>query len=86
MQIKSELKRLYVIFLLVLICHIQGCFIYAVATSDEIWIPPTDFGILNTDIHHTEGSMEHRGFAYTYVKVLYHSTLVYSMVDISARS
>ena len=30
--IKNQLKRGYVIFLLIIICHVQGCVIYAIVT------------------------------------------------------
>lgn len=81
MQIKSQLKRLYVIFLLVLICHIQGCIIQIVMQKAAIWVPPTDFGLIEVNTFDEENS-----FAEQYMKMVYHSTLVYSMVDISARS
>ena len=81
MAIKSQLKRLFVVFILVLICHIQGCFIYFFVITEQIWIPPTDFGILETDMFEKE-----RGFLFHYMKVFYHSALTYSMVDISTRT
>ena len=82
MQIKSQLKRLYVIFMLVIICHIQGCIIYIIVLPSETWIPPTDFGIISTDTF----EVENRSFMHQYLKMVYHSTLVYSMVDISGRT
>ena len=47
---KNELKRLYVVFMLILICHIQGCFIFFVFSSEQNWIPPLDFGTISTDV------------------------------------
>ena len=81
MQTKSQLKRLFVVFILVLICHIQGCFIYFQVVTEQIWIPPTDFGAIKTDVFEKE-----RGFLFRYMKVFYHSSLTYSMVDISTRT
>ena len=80
-QIKNQLKRLYVIFLLCIICHIQGCILYIILERDRIWIPPLDFGRLQTDVFDKD-----REFMFQYIKMVYHSTLVYSMVDISIRS
>jgi len=79
--IKSQLKRLYVIFILVLICHIQGCVIYMIVVSKQYWIPPLDFGSISTDVFDPD-----RGFLFHYFKMFYHSALVYSMVDISVRT
>ena len=79
--IKNQLKRAYVIFILIIICHIQGCMIYAVFRSLEIWIPPLDFGSISTNVFDDEHT-----FMHNYAKMFYHSTLVYSMVDISGRS
>ena len=42
--LKSQLKRLFVIFLLVLICHIQGCIIFMGVNDQKQWIPPLNFG------------------------------------------
>ena len=81
MEIKSQLKRAYVIFFLVLICHIQGCIIYMFVLPEQIWIPPLDFGVFDTDAFEKS-----RGFLFHYFKMFYHSTLVYSMVDISVRT
>ena len=66
---------------MVLICHIQGCFIYLIVEPAATWIPPTDFGSIVTDVFDPE-----RGFVFLYFKMMYHSVLVYSMVDISGRS
>lgn len=86
-EIKSQLKRLFVIFLLILICHIQGCIIYMVVNDDAQWIPPTDFGRLSTEIfNHQENDASYKGFFSTYLKMVYHSTLVYAMVDITVRT
>ena len=80
-QIKSSLKRLYVIFLLVLICHVQGCVIMMIMEPGRTWVGPTDFGLIEVNTFDPETS-----FAEQYLRMVYHSTLVYSMVDISARS
>ena len=48
--IKSQLRRLFVIFLLVLICHIQGCIIYMMVNEDKQWVPPLNFGNFSTEI------------------------------------
>lgn len=79
--IKNQLKRAYVIFILIIICHIQGCMIYAIVRDLEIWIPPLDFGSISTNVFDDEKS-----FLDHYAKMFYHSTLLYSMVDISGRS
>jgi len=75
------LKRTYVIFILILICHIQGCFIFLFVKDARTWIPPTDFGAIETDVF-----QEEEGFMFQYFKMFYHSALVYSMVDISVRT
>ena len=49
-ELKSQLKRFYVIFLLVVIAHIQGCIIYSIVVGEQLWIPPTDFGSIGTDV------------------------------------
>ena len=81
LPIKSQLKRIYVVFILVLICHVQGCILYAFLVEDEIWIPPLDFGTISTDVFDKE-----RGFLFQYFKMFYHSTLIYAMVDVSGRT
>lgn len=48
---------------------------------DQTWIPPTDFGSIKTDTFEKE-----RSLLFRYSKMMYHSTLVYSMVDISFRT
>ena len=78
---KSQMSRIYVVFLLVLICHIQGCLLFWVTAEEQTWVPPTDFGSLATDAFQKD-----RGFWFHYFKMFYHSTLVYSMVDISFRN
>ena len=80
-QIKNQLKRLYVIFLLCIICHIQACILYIILVQDQVWVPPLDFGRLESDVFDKD-----REFMFQYIKMVYHSTLVYSMVDISTRS
>lgn len=47
----------------------------------QIWIPPLDYGSISTDVFEKD-----RGFFFIYSKMMYHSTLVYSMVDISMRT
>ena len=65
-----------------LICHIQSCVIYVVVRDEKTWIPPLDFVSISTDVF----DKEDRGFVFRYVKMVYHSSLVYSMVDISVRA
>lgn len=48
----------------------------------ETWIPPLDFGSISTDVF----DKEEKSFIFRYLKMVYHSSLVYSMVDISVRS
>ena len=81
-DVKNSFKRLYVIFLLVLICHIQSCLIYWIVAPTATWIPPLDFGAIETDVF----DIENKSFTFRYFKMLYHSTLVYSMVDITVRT
>lgn len=69
------------IFLLILICHVQGCMLFLSVEADKLWIPPLDFGTLSTDTFDEE-----KGFVYQYFKMLYHSVLVYAMSDISVRT
>ena len=83
-SLKSQLKRLYVIFMLVLICHIQGCIIFIIVYSDKQWIPPLNFGTFETEIF--DNNENYKGFLFTYFKMVYHSSLVYAMVDITVRS
>lgn len=81
LQIKNQLNRAYVIFVLILICHVQGCVLFFVVNLDQLWVPPLDFGPLSTDTFDKE-----KGFAFQYFKMLYHSVLVYAMSDISVRT
>ena len=48
---------------------------------DKSWVAPLDFGNLKTDIWH-EGKTN----TYIYFKMMYHSALVFAMVDIGPRS
>ena len=52
-----------------------------VMQKGETWVPPTDFGIIEVNTFN-----ENQSFMMQYLRMVYHSTLVYSMVDISARS
>lgn len=47
----------------------------------QTWVAPTDFGMIEVDSFD-----QNYGFWFLYLKMVYHSTLVYSMVDISARN
>lgn len=58
-----------------------------IVNSEERWIPPLDFGRFKTDLYATDELYgEYNDFLYTYFKVVYHSSLVYSMVDITVRT
>ena len=48
---------------------------------DKSWVAPLDFGNLKTDIWY-EGKTN----TYIYFKMMYHSALVFAMVDIGPRS
>ena len=50
--------------------------------TEQVWIPPLDFGSISTDVFQDPED----GFIFRYFKMVYHSTLVYSMVDISVRT
>ena len=47
-------------------------------------MPPLNFGNFGTDIF--EESDAYKGFVFSYFKMVYHSSLVYAMVDITART
>ena len=49
--------------------------------SEQKWIPPLNFGTFNNDIFD-----ENKGFIFNYFKMVYHSSLVYAMVDITMRT
>ena len=49
--------------------------------EDQEWIPPLDFGTISSDAFSSE-----EGFMFHYFKMLYHSLLLYAMVDISVRT
>ena len=55
--------------------------IFAFLSVEETWIPPLDFGTISTDVFNKD-----KGFLFQYFKVTYHSTLIYSMVDVSVRT
>jgi len=61
--------------------HIQGCALYFMLVQDQTWIPPLDFGTISSDAFDQD-----KGFMFHYFKMMYHSTLLYSMVDISVRT
>ena len=44
-------------------------------------MPNLDFGAIRTDIFD-----EHRGVLFRYFKIIYHQLLIFSMVDIGART
>ena len=67
--------------MLLILMHVQACIIYMTVDADRIWIAPLDFGILKTDIWYKE-----RSLSFIYIKMLYHSTLVFAMVDMTPRS
>ena len=60
--------------------HVQACILYSAVVGEQTWVPPTDFGDIQSDIFVSE-----EGLAYRYFKMMYHSTLIYAMVDISTR-
>lgn len=55
--------------------------LYFVLEPAGTWIPPLDFGAIETDVFDDK-----MGFLFQYAKVTYHSTLIYSMVDVSVRT
>ena len=64
-----------------LVMHVQACVIYVTMDQDRIWVAPLDFGGLQTDLWYRDKSI-----LYVYMKVLYHSALVFAMVDVAPRS
>ena len=67
--------------MLALVMHVQACIIYLTIDADRIWVAPLDFGNLQTDIWYKDKSI-----LYVYMKMLYHSALVFAMVDVAPRS
>lgn len=61
--------------------HVQACAIYMVLNQSRSWTAPLDFGSIQTDVWY-----KGRGVLFVYMKMLYHSALVFAMVDICPRS
>ena len=80
-ETKTQLKRLFAIFSLAIITHVQGCLIFIAVDKEKIWIPPLDGDYLYTDLWYRG-----RDNLYIYSKMLYHSALVFALVDINPRS
>ena len=66
---------------LAIVMHVYACIIFLVLDLDKSWVAPLDFGNLKTDIWY-EGKTN----TYIYFKMMYHSALVFAMVDIGPRS
>ena len=60
--------------------HIVACLLFGMLRSEQDWIPPVDFGSFSTDTFDPD-----KGFIFHYMKLMYHSTLTYAMVDICTR-
>ena len=67
--------------MLFLVMHVQACILYVTIDADRLWVAPLDFGSLRTDLWY-----EGRTTYYVYLKMLYHSALVFAMVDVAPRS
>ena len=80
-ETKTQLRRIIAILMLALVMHVQACIIYLTIDVDRIWVAPLDFGNLQTDIWYRDKSI-----LYVYMKMLYHSALVFAMVDVAPRS
>ena len=55
--------------------------IFLILDQDKSWVAPLDFGNLYTDVWY-KGKTN----TYIYFKMMYHSALVFAMVDIGPRS
>ena len=60
--------------------HVQACIIFITLDGRRNWVAPLDFGNLSTDIWYSG-----KDNTYIYAKMLYHSALVFAMVDICPR-
>ena len=67
--------------MLFLFLHLLACMIYTTVDSSRIWVAPLDYGYLQTDVWYKD-----RSSSFVYLKMLYHSALVFALVDITPRS
>ena len=80
-ETKTQIRRVVAILNLAIVMHVYACIIFLVLDLDKSWVAPLDFGNLKTDIWY-EGKTN----TYIYFKMMYHSALVFAMVDIGPRS
>ena len=80
-ETKTQVRRVAAVLSLAIVMHVQACIIFMVLDQERFWVAPLDFGNLRTDIWHSGKSN-----TYIYWKMMYHSALVFAMVDIGPRS
>ena len=80
-ETKTQVRRVAAVLSLAIVMHVQACIIFTVLDHEKFWVAPLDFGNLSTDIWHSGKTN-----TYIYWKMMYHSALVFAMVDIGPRS
>ena len=78
---KTQVRRIVAVLSLAILMHVQACLIFMSLDKRKTWIAPLDFGNMRTDIWWSG-----KDNMYIYFKMLYHSALVFALVDINPRS
>ena len=78
---KTQVRRIEAVLSLAILMHVQACLIFMSLDKKKTWVAPLDFGNMSTDIWWVG-----KDNTYIYFKMLYHSALVFAMVDICPRT
>ena len=72
---KASLKLIFIVFTLVLYIHVIACLLWFIFSLEQMWVPPLDFIFVGTELYESN-------FTYQYATALYHSALVFGLVEI----
>lgn len=73
---KATLKLVFIVFTLVLYIHVIACLLWFLFSLNEMWVPPLDFIFVGTTLYESD-------FVYQYATCMYHSALVFGLVEIA---
>ena len=97
-ETKALTKIIYYAFLVIIILHTFACLLWFTLKTDNIWVAPTDFGVIRsrqydpyemTEDTYPEYALQQANqttFIFQVGQMWYHSALLIMMVDITART
>ena len=81
---KAFLKILFILLLLGLYMHVIACILWKLFSQDKVWIPPKEFGEINTD--YMGDALQDQAFIRNYFVMVYYATFAFNLIDIAPQS